>query len=1092
MSQLLVSKLDAVKRKHVSVCVSQALVAALGLFVLALAAGMLLDWWLELSTTWRATLLGIDLAAVLAILVRYALLPIIYAPDVEQTALWVEREEPSFSSRLISAVQFMRPQAIAAGVSQSMVKKMVVETEAIAEPLDFTTVIKTDRLARTIALAAVAIVIVLGTCVYAGATSVALFERAMLVPGIEIPRRTQIESETKDLTVARGDSVTLAAVASGMIPSGGSVKVQYDNGTSAVFTADRDPQRRERFTRVIENVQDPFTYTMYLGDNHSQSYHVDAVIRPAVSDLSCTEIFPTYTRLSPQPRPAGDLSLLAGGRLAVGVKANKPVKSTADNAGNHIHFYGSEVDYPLVTDPKDQTRLTANDGTDASVPVPPGTTGFTIELVDQTNVRSKDPAFYRIDLVPDRPPTVRITYPEQKESTVTPVAQPNIGIEANDDFALGKLAIRYNIIKAGQDPNQQNSINGMTATYFDQPDFTGKQVVKVDPAIDFDWTNSPPATGIAPEDFSVRWVGSLRPLYTEYYVFHSDSRGGIRIYIDGKLLVSRWPGGGNGLDSPPIMLQAGHLYPFKVEYRQLNDKPSARIMWRSRRQTPEVIPQSALFNWYNSNSGAANPNLAEGKTATQSSVHRDNTADRAVDGVTDGNMQNHSIAQTENDLHAWWQVDLGVVRPIDTIEIYNRLDEARERMQDFYVLVSDVPFTSTDLNETLKQTGVFQFHQVPAFGEMISVPVHRTGRYVRVQLNGQNFLQLAEVKVLAAPATKATVATIPPEADGLVDYWTFDDSDEGYVGDLTGQAVGVNYNAKRVPGKIGKAIDFAGADQRVEAPATPGMDFIATDSFTLSAWMNARRATAGWHSIISKRRNGQQGYGISIDPAGQFAAVSQAGELHGEAATPGWHLVTLVQDASAKTRTIYVDGVAGQSGPAVDGTGGGDLIFGGSKNPKEAFDGSLDDVRLYARALHQEDIAKMVRLPQVVKIPTPAELAGANAAPAESINLDLAGQTPKSLKRRFVWDLTKLTNPVSIGDTIEFWAEAQDTNDVTGPGIGTSEHYQFHILSETDKRAELMSRMGDYLGQINDVSETQRDLNAKLGAMITAQPAPGK
>ena len=31
--------------------------------------------------------------------------------------------------------------------------------------------------------------------------------------------------------------------------------------------------------------------------------------------------------------------------------------------------------------------------------------------------------------------------------------------------------------------------------------------------------------------------------------------------------------------------------------------------------------------------------------------------------------------------------------------------------------------------------------------------------------------------------------------------------------------------------------------------------------------------------------------------------------------------------------------------------------------------------------------------------------------------------------------------------------------------------------------------LGDYLGQINEVSESERDLNARLGTIISAQPA---
>jgi hypothetical protein len=71
------------------------------------------------------------------------------------------------------------------------------------------------------------------------------------------------------------------------------------------------------------------------------------------------------------------------------------------------------------------------------------------------------------------------------------------------------------------------------------------------------------------------------------------------------------------------------------------------------------------------------------------------------------------------------------------------------------------------------------------------------------------------------------------------------------------------------------------------------------------------------------------------------------------------------------------------------------------------------------------------------------------------------------------------------GQTIEWWVEAQDANDVTGPGKTESEHFLARVVSDEEKRADLMSRLGNYLDQINEVSETQRDLSARLGQLIT-------
>ncbi len=147
-------------------------------------------------------------------------------------------------------------------------------------------------------------------------------------------------------------------------------------------------------------------------------------------------------------------------------------------------------------------------------------------------------------------------------------------------------------------------------------------------------------------------------------------------------------------------------------------------------------------------------NLAEGlgTHATQSSVYGSAVASRAVDGNTDGNYAHNSVAHTNSETNAWWEVDLGGVQQIDAIQVWNRTDCCSERLKDFYVFVSEEPFASTDPTQ-LVNSGVWNHHitaDIPA-KVTTTVPVNHLGRYVRVQLAGRNNLQLAEVQVWGMP-----------------------------------------------------------------------------------------------------------------------------------------------------------------------------------------------------------------------------------------------------------------------------------------------------------------------------------------------------
>jgi alpha-L-fucosidase 2 len=72
-------------------------------------------------------------------------------------------------------------------------------------------------------------------------------------------------------------------------------------------------------------------------------------------------------------------------------------------------------------------------------------------------------------------------------------------------------------------------------------------------------------------------------------------------------------------------------------------------------------------------------------------------------------------------------------------------------LSNFYVFVSDEPFTSTDLSATQNQTGVWSSYFSGQAGASTTFTVNRSGRYVRVQLAGNDRVSLAEVLVLGEP-----------------------------------------------------------------------------------------------------------------------------------------------------------------------------------------------------------------------------------------------------------------------------------------------------------------------------------------------------
>ena len=108
----------------------------------------------------------------------------------------------------------------------------------------------------------------------------------------------------------------------------------------------------------------------------------------------------------------------------------------------------------------------------------------------------------------------------------------------------------------------------------------------------------------------------------------------------------------------------------------------------------------------------------------------------------------------------------------------------------------------------------------------------------------------------------------------------------------------------------------------------------------------------------------------------------------------------------------------------------------------------------------------------------------------KTVELDLNGDQPRTLTRRFEWKIARITPAPVEGDTIDFWLEARDANNVTGPGIAVMpEHWQARIVNDEEKRADLANRLNDTMQGLDAVRQNQQDLATRLSEIIHEKPA---
>ena len=140
-----------------------------------------------------------------------------------------------------------------------------------------------------------------------------------------------------------------------------------------------------------------------------------------------------------------------------------------------------------------------------------------------------------------------------------------------------------------------SSGDGLFAEYFLGRDFDTFVRDGVESEVDFNFNRSSP-DGLPDDNFSIRFTGQVEALFTEEYTFETTSDDGIRLFVDGELIIDNFTNHAATIDRGTIRLEAGVRYDIRLEYYERTGRAIVQLRWSSDSQSLETIPQSQLYS----------------------------------------------------------------------------------------------------------------------------------------------------------------------------------------------------------------------------------------------------------------------------------------------------------------------------------------------------------------------------------------------------------------------------------------------------------------------------------------------------------------
>jgi hypothetical protein len=350
-------------------------------------------------------------------------------------AAQVESAFPQLGQRVCTTLEYVEPTPATMPAAPGLVSALAADTDRRTGSLDFRGLIPWSAL-RALGVALAGIVATFGVLLAVKPELRTAALRLFLFPA----NYTQLDVQPGDRTVKVGSDLTIEATLTGRpVPA---AELHYrsaagEQWTKMALASNTDsPTLLGTLQTTLQDCRDDFEYCVVAGPVKSPIYKVSVLYPLALRQLEATIEPPAYTRRPTATVKEGSFKVIAGSRVSWRIQLDRAPQTArllihpagvkdkpAPDASVSLQIMGAtltgelpalakELEYEIAAEASDGTRLDVNR--------------------------------FRIDVTPDRKPTIRFLKPRE-QIEVTPSTEIHMRIVAEDDFGLSKTGIVYQV-----------------------------------------------------------------------------------------------------------------------------------------------------------------------------------------------------------------------------------------------------------------------------------------------------------------------------------------------------------------------------------------------------------------------------------------------------------------------------------------------------------------------------------------------------------------------------------------------------------------------------------------------------------------------